>query len=194
MRQSATKPARRRPIVSGSALKAFSANICCPSGANRDTAWFSIIDGEWPLLNAAFEAWLSPENFVPVTARRSASLEDIRAETGSRRLHEYPGKAKNARRRLPRPSFWSLYGIGFFVLPKIMLWLGTFSPWLAAAFGARVRACLLPDLLAARPLPAWPRALRLLNPAAMPQAGRRRAPATQQCAGNFDAVADAHGR
>ncbi|MCV9998367.1 hypothetical protein OE766_08920 [Pararhizobium sp. YC-54] len=27
-------------------------------------------------------------------------------------------------------------GVGFFLLPKIMLWLGTFSPWLAAAFGA----------------------------------------------------------
>jgi protein-S-isoprenylcysteine O-methyltransferase Ste14 len=27
-------------------------------------------------------------------------------------------------------------GVGFFILPKIMLWLGTFSPWLAAAFGA----------------------------------------------------------
>lgn len=26
-------------------------------------------------------------------------------------------------------------GVGFFILPKIMLWLGDFSPWLAAAFG-----------------------------------------------------------
>ena len=26
--------------------------------ANRDTAWFSMIDGEWPALKAAFEAWL----------------------------------------------------------------------------------------------------------------------------------------
>jgi len=26
-------------------------------------------------------------------------------------------------------------GIGFFVLPSIMLWLGDISPWLAAAFG-----------------------------------------------------------
>lgn len=26
-------------------------------------------------------------------------------------------------------------GIGFFVLPRIMLWLGTYSPWLAAGFG-----------------------------------------------------------
>lgn len=30
---------------------------------NRDTAWFSIIDGEWPLLKTAFEQWLSDENF-----------------------------------------------------------------------------------------------------------------------------------
>lgn len=27
-------------------------------------------------------------------------------------------------------------GVGFFILPKIMLWLGTYSPWLAATFGA----------------------------------------------------------
>ncbi|MDU8943008.1 GNAT family N-acetyltransferase [Ovoidimarina sediminis] len=32
-------------------------------GRNRDTAWFAAIDGEWPALEAAFEAWLSPENF-----------------------------------------------------------------------------------------------------------------------------------
>jgi RimJ/RimL family protein N-acetyltransferase len=32
-------------------------------GRNRDTAWFSVVDGEWPRLGAAFEAWLSPENF-----------------------------------------------------------------------------------------------------------------------------------
>lgn len=31
-------------------------------GRNRDTAWFSIIDDEWPALEAAYEAWLSPEN------------------------------------------------------------------------------------------------------------------------------------
>jgi len=26
-------------------------------------------------------------------------------------------------------------GVGFYILPSIMLWLGNFSPWLAAAFG-----------------------------------------------------------
>ncbi len=32
-------------------------------GRNRDTAWYSIIDGEWPSVRAAFEAWLAPANF-----------------------------------------------------------------------------------------------------------------------------------
>jgi RimJ/RimL family protein N-acetyltransferase len=32
-------------------------------GRNRDTAWFSIADSEWPGIKAAFERWLDPENF-----------------------------------------------------------------------------------------------------------------------------------
>ena len=32
-------------------------------GENRDTAWFSIIDGEWPALKTRFAAWLDPGNF-----------------------------------------------------------------------------------------------------------------------------------
>jgi RimJ/RimL family protein N-acetyltransferase len=32
-------------------------------GRNRDTAWFSILDSEWPRLKAAFERWLAPANF-----------------------------------------------------------------------------------------------------------------------------------
>ncbi|MEZ5535533.1 MAG: GNAT family protein [Thiolinea sp.] len=32
-------------------------------GRNRDTAWFSIIDKEWPEIKAAFERWLAAENF-----------------------------------------------------------------------------------------------------------------------------------
>ncbi|MGE5271017.1 MAG: GNAT family N-acetyltransferase [Thiohalocapsa sp.] len=41
-------------------------------GQNRDTAWFSIVDSEWPALRAAFEAWLDPANFTADgTQRRS---------------------------------------------------------------------------------------------------------------------------
>ncbi|MAE89950.1 GNAT family N-acetyltransferase [bacterium] len=32
-------------------------------GRNRDTAWFSVLDREWPALKARFEHWLAPENF-----------------------------------------------------------------------------------------------------------------------------------
>ncbi|MGN8344064.1 GNAT family N-acetyltransferase [Pseudomonas sp. SMV71] len=31
-------------------------------GQNRDTAWYSMLDSEWPALGAAFERWLSDEN------------------------------------------------------------------------------------------------------------------------------------
>ncbi|WP_447828311.1 GNAT family N-acetyltransferase [Aeromonas hydrophila] len=32
-------------------------------GRTRDTAWFSVIDSEWPALQACFERWLAPDNF-----------------------------------------------------------------------------------------------------------------------------------
>ena len=46
-------------------------------GGNRDTAWFSIIDGEWPPLKRAFEAWLDPSNFDP-GGQQKKRLEEIR--------------------------------------------------------------------------------------------------------------------
>jgi len=47
-------------------------------GRNRDTAWFSMTDGEWPLRKAAFEEWLSPGNFDSAGQQRR-SLAEIRA-------------------------------------------------------------------------------------------------------------------
>lgn len=41
-------------------------------GANRDTAWFSITDGEWPVVERAFCRWLDPANFSPRGAQRIA--------------------------------------------------------------------------------------------------------------------------
>jgi len=48
-------------------------------GENRDTAWFSMIDGEWPALAKAFDAWLSPDNF-DAEGSQKRRLEDIRGE------------------------------------------------------------------------------------------------------------------
>ena len=47
-------------------------------GRNRDTAWYAMTDGEWPLRRAAFQAWLAPANFDP-SGRQRESLADLRA-------------------------------------------------------------------------------------------------------------------
>ena len=44
---------------------------------SRDTAWYSILDREWPALRAAFERWLAPENFDS-HGRQRLSLAKIR--------------------------------------------------------------------------------------------------------------------
>jgi RimJ/RimL family protein N-acetyltransferase len=41
-------------------------------GRSRDTAWFSIIDRDWPRIRTAFEIWLSPENFDAAGQQRRA--------------------------------------------------------------------------------------------------------------------------
>jgi len=53
-------------------------------GRNRDTAWYSIIDREWPALRAAFDGWLEPANFdatgrqrTSLSARTEATLQAI---------------------------------------------------------------------------------------------------------------------
>ncbi|MEN2427681.1 GNAT family N-acetyltransferase [Chromobacterium vaccinii] len=45
-------------------------------GRNRDTAWFSILDHEWPARRAALEAWLDEGNF-DAEGRQRASLARI---------------------------------------------------------------------------------------------------------------------
>jgi RimJ/RimL family protein N-acetyltransferase len=50
-------------------------------GRNRDTAWFSILDGEWPAVRAGFEAWLADANF-DADGRQRASLAALRGTPG----------------------------------------------------------------------------------------------------------------
>lgn len=40
-------------------------------GRSRDTAWYSIIDGEWPAVRDGFEAWLDPRNFDETGRQRT---------------------------------------------------------------------------------------------------------------------------
>lgn len=47
-------------------------------GRQRDTAWFSITDEEWPVVKRAFQAWLADDNFDG-DGRQIKGLRDIRA-------------------------------------------------------------------------------------------------------------------
>ncbi len=48
-------------------------------GRNRDTAWFSMLDTEWPAIRRGFELWLSPDNF-DAGGRQRRSLADLRRQ------------------------------------------------------------------------------------------------------------------
>ena len=45
-------------------------------GRNRDTAWYSMLDSEWPARKQEFERWLAPENFDD-TGRQKTRLSHI---------------------------------------------------------------------------------------------------------------------
>lgn len=48
-------------------------------GNNRDTAWFSMLDSEWPERKAAFEAWLDPSNFEEQSGQQKKTLQECHA-------------------------------------------------------------------------------------------------------------------
>lgn len=59
-------------------------------GRNRDTAWFAIIDKEWPALAEAYAAWLSPSNF-DAKGRQLERLSDL-TRAGARRVRSGFGR------------------------------------------------------------------------------------------------------
>ena len=40
-------------------------------GRSRDTAWYAITDADWPDVRAAFQRWLSPDNFENGVQRKA---------------------------------------------------------------------------------------------------------------------------
>jgi RimJ/RimL family protein N-acetyltransferase len=52
-------------------------------GRNRDTAWFAMLDHEWPAARRAFEAWLDPANFDAAGTQRRTLTEISGASPGS---------------------------------------------------------------------------------------------------------------
>ena len=71
-------PSRRAAVRFGFTYEGVFRQHMVIKDRNRDTAWFSMTDGEWPLRKAAFEAWLATSNFDELGHQRR-SLAEIRA-------------------------------------------------------------------------------------------------------------------
>jgi RimJ/RimL family protein N-acetyltransferase len=58
-------PSRRAALRLGFTFEGIFRQHMIVKGRNRDTAWFSMLDSEWPVRKANFERWLDPSNFDP---------------------------------------------------------------------------------------------------------------------------------
>jgi RimJ/RimL family protein N-acetyltransferase len=56
-------PSRRAALRLGFTFEGIFRQHMIIKGRNRDTAWFAMLDSEWPARKAAFENWLVPDNF-----------------------------------------------------------------------------------------------------------------------------------
>jgi RimJ/RimL family protein N-acetyltransferase len=71
-------PSRRAATRLGFSFEGIFRQATVYKGRTRDTAWFSVIDAEWPALRQTFQAWLDPSNFDD-QGRQKQRLGDIRA-------------------------------------------------------------------------------------------------------------------
>lgn len=60
---SLNEPSRAAALRLGFSYEGLFRQAAIYKGRSRDTAWYSVIDKEWPALREAFERWLNPANF-----------------------------------------------------------------------------------------------------------------------------------
>ena len=78
-------PSRRAALRLGFTFEGVFRQHMIIKGRNRDTAWFSMLDSEWPKRKAAFERWLDPSNF-DAEGRQKVSLSALNGEVENRRV------------------------------------------------------------------------------------------------------------
>ncbi|MGB1250193.1 MAG: GNAT family N-acetyltransferase [Candidatus Promineifilaceae bacterium] len=71
-------PSRKAALRFGFSYEGIFRQATMYKGHSRDTAWFAIIDKEWPALKQAYETWLSPDNF-DTQGRQKSSLSVLSA-------------------------------------------------------------------------------------------------------------------
>jgi RimJ/RimL family protein N-acetyltransferase len=69
-------PSRRAAARFGFTFEGLFRQHQIVKGRNRDTAWFSMLDTEWPARKAAYERWLAPDNF-DAAGRQKLSLASL---------------------------------------------------------------------------------------------------------------------
>ncbi len=74
-------PSKRAALRFGFTFEGVFRQHMVVKGQNRDTAWYSIIDKDWPALKQAYEAWLDPANF-DADGRQKRRLEEFRTASG----------------------------------------------------------------------------------------------------------------
>jgi RimJ/RimL family protein N-acetyltransferase len=73
-------PSRRAAVRFGFTFEGLFRQHQIVKGRNRDTAWFSMLDSEWPARKSAFERWLAPNNF-DTAGRQKLSLSALNRGT-----------------------------------------------------------------------------------------------------------------
>ncbi|HEX4128953.1 MAG TPA: GNAT family protein [Pirellulales bacterium] len=71
-------PSRAAALRLGFTFEGVHRQATVYKGRNRDTAWYAIIDRDWPALRVALERWLDPANFDP-QGRQRVRLSDLTA-------------------------------------------------------------------------------------------------------------------
>jgi RimJ/RimL family protein N-acetyltransferase len=69
-------PSRRAAQRLGFSYEGIFRQATVVKGRNRDTAWFAVIDKEWPALREAYVAWLADQNF-DARGRQKERLSDL---------------------------------------------------------------------------------------------------------------------
>ena len=77
-------PSRRAAERFGFTFEGIFRQHMIVKGRSRDTAWFSMLDSEWPVRKRAFEAWLAPDNFAGDGRQRQSLLEIAATQSKSR--------------------------------------------------------------------------------------------------------------
>ena len=75
-------PSRRTALRFGFSFEGVFRKHMIVRGRSRDTAWYSMLDEEWPAAKTAFERWLAPSNFDAAGVQRE-SLAALRDPAGA---------------------------------------------------------------------------------------------------------------